>query len=852
MANTYEYIISLQDKMSGTMHKITGTSDTMVTKLESMSKQAKELQGVSKDLGGSLFTLKQKIDLLQKEKELIDPSNLKTLKEYNREIAGLEKQINSLDNAGKSQSMFGGLTDKLKGFINPATLITAGVGLTGKSAMNFDEGMAQVNITAQLDGNAFENLKDKIKGIARDNKAVIELAPKGFEQIISQTGEVDLSLEILDAAMKGARGGFVDLSTVSGALAQSLSVIGKENASAIDVLDTFFAAKRVGAGEFADFARYLPGMIAGASNLGIAYKEVAGTYAYMTGKGQSAERAAVLMENAFSVLGKADIRKNMAKAGVKVFDDAGKVRGMVDIFTDLYSVMGGLTDEQKSSLLETFGIVDKEAKNAFALLTADIGKFSDSMTETVNSTGETQKALQYSQNAIQKATDLWTKLRNIGFDFGNMILPVISGGLDILAGILTVVEPVLSGVTSLFGWWFGQLSEGNPLIWALSTAIAGTTVALNAATIATQAKVIWDGAVAVSTKVWAAAQWLLNSAFWACPLTWIVAGVAALAGIIAMCVTKVTGWGKQWDVVVTFMGNAFDLFCETFSFRWNLLTNGFMIGLDKIRLGWYKFKEAVGMGDSAENKAMILGISGDVEKRKQAIMDGAKRLKELASKTADSLTWELSWKQGESQAEAAAGSSTPGSGFIPNVKTIDYDALSKSLNKSGKGKNGSTTKIDLGDTVANMKGTGSYAAIAAKLNPVNLASLSAKVAATAAIPALIAAGTPQATPVQPFDPAKTEYQSTKPLPVDVVSLSGSVISRLPQFSYPESVSMDAGGGLADSDMYPGEGAIGRGVHVDRFCDQVVIHIANADGKGYSQIREEVERVMMEVLDDYGA
>jgi hypothetical protein len=33
------------------------------------------------------------------------------------------------------------------------------------------------------------------------------------------------------------------------------------------------------------------------------------------------------------------------------------------------------------------------------------------------------------------------------------------------------------------------------------------------------------------------------------------------------------------------------------------MINGIMIGLDKIKLGWDKFKEAVGMGDSAENQA---------------------------------------------------------------------------------------------------------------------------------------------------------------------------------------------------------------------------------------------------------
>ena len=80
---------------------------------------------------------------------------------------------------------------------------------------------------------------------------------------------------------------------------------------------------------------------------------------------------------------------------------------------------------------------------------------------------------------------------------------------------------------------------------------------------------------------------------------------------------------------MTFAKNCWALFIEQFKYSWNQMSNGFMIGLDKIKLGWYKFKEAVGLGDSSENQAMIDKINEDVERRKQTIADGAKRIQEL-------------------------------------------------------------------------------------------------------------------------------------------------------------------------------------------------------------------------------
>lgn len=727
----YEHIIGLRDMMSAKLRSIAGAASESIGKLTSLASKAKALSGAAQKTGGSIATLREKIETLRKERDLLSPESLKQIKQYNRDIYALEKQVEKLDNAGKGGKLkkyLGDLAGPLKTLAVGAA-ITGAVGFLGKTAMDFDEGMAKVNITAQLDEKGFAGLKNKLKNIAKDNKADIAVTPVGFEKIISQTGDVDMSLDILNASLKGSKAGFTDLDTVTGALAQTLSIVGKGNASAQEVLDTFFAAKRVGAGEFKDFATYMPGLIAGADALGVNYKSVAGIFAYMTGKGQDAARASVLMGNMFSMLGKTDITKNLDKAGVKVFDVQGKMRGVVDIFKDLSGVMAGMSDQQKSGFLEKIGIVDKEAKAAFAIMGSDIGKLSTAMNDTANSSGETAAALEFSKNTVQKATEVWNQFKNETFDLGQSILPVVSFGLEVLSLAITGVSSIIRGVTGFFSGWADALRGGSPLVWGLTVALGALTLGLIAfelwtgrAVIVTKAKSIWDGIAGIATYGWTAAQWVLNSAMYACPLVWIIAAIAGLIAVIVACCTKVQGWGKQWQVIVDFMKNLWDLFCETFKFRWNLLTNGFMIGLDKIRLGWYKFKESCGLGDSAENQAMIAEINTDVENRKQAILDGAHKIKDLAAKTANSLTWELSWKKDEKAKPGTPAADAPGMEADTEkagapAKSADFNALMKGIgNKTGK----ATAKIDLDQITPDYKGTTAYSAIAARFATVKM------------------------------------------------------------------------------------------------------------------------------------
>lgn len=875
MGNTIEYIFSLQDKISAKIGNITITSDKMLGKFADLEKKNLSVNKTFNDMGRTMGSLRERIDLLRAEREWIPAENIEGIRSYNREMKKLTKEIDKLEslNGGKFKKWGKEAFAAIPGsdFItNPLVAGAAAIGFAGKSAMNFDEGMAKVNITAQLDEKGLTDLKGKLKQLAKDNKTDVLVTPVGFEKINSQLNDVDLSLSILDASLKGSKAGFTDLDTVSGALAQTLSIVGKENTSAMEVLDTFFAAKRVGAGEFVDFARYMPNLIAGASNLGINFKEVAGTFAYMTGKGQSAERAAVLMENAFSVLGRADVRGKMEKAGISVFDDTGKIRSVVDIFGDLQGVLGQLNDEQKSSLLEKFGLVDKEAKNAFAVLSSDINKLQNSMNDVVNSSGETDKALIFSKSTVQKATEVWNIFKNIGGEVGTFILPVINFGLDATNVIFNKLYSVLNTVNNFFSSWFELLNEGNPLIWGITGAIGALSTALlinyarvNAVFMITKAKMLLDGLQTAATWLLTGAQWALNAAFYASPLGWIALAIGAVTAAVVYC----------W--------NHFEGFRKTVLSLWEVMKEFGRVLIDAVVAPFKQVLKGIGGVCSA----LVALVKGNFKEAASAAKEGFKDIGAGVLKSnpismgidiAKNGNWSDAWEKGQqagakswenSQSKKEATDSgidniLPDSPQVTNP--VNFDELMKRLAKTqdkGKGASGSKNVLNLNDNVRNYKETADYTAVTKKLAPahVSLSPASDKLLADNTSSPVIDGrtrfdGNSQTEENrQEYNPEKTNCLQDIMTNVRKIAAVASVPVAL---SFPASASesntIEPAGLMAGNTTSifnrDTKADSTRTVHVDKFCDQIVIHVANTDKKGSDEIRREVIKVFNEIYE----
>lgn len=199
----------------------------------------------------------------------------------------------------------------------------------------------------------------------------------------------------------------------------------------------------------------------------------------------------------------------------------------------------------------------------------------------------------------------------------------------------------LLGYASALGGMAFDISNLIPIF-------SGFAKVLKFVTNATKMKALWTKIAAGATKVWTGVQWVFNAAMAANPITIVVLAVIALIGVIAYVISKTEGWGQAWKHTVNGAKLLFKTFVEGIKLQFITVVNGILIGIDKIKLGWYKFKEAVGIGDTSENQKAIAKINADTEARKKAIakqakimLETAKKAKEEFSKAAGSIKWKV-------------------------------------------------------------------------------------------------------------------------------------------------------------------------------------------------------------------
>lgn len=271
-----------------------------------------------------------------------------------------------------------------------------------------------------------------------------------------------------------------------------------------------------------------------------------------TALGANATAAGVAAEEQLAILGTLQATMGGSEAGTKYkaflagvgnaqkelglsfTDSQGNMLGMVDILGQIQGKFGDtLSVAESDALKKAFG--SDEAVSLIKQLLADTKGLASNI-DTIGKVNGMDKARQMAA----KMTDIWGRLGGatnvVAASFGQALLPPLEALVGRIVAVLETVNRWISIAPNLARW----VGYGAMVVMGL----AGAMGLLSAVTaigrlammgIAGPVKLVAAtfGFLSKMTGLQTAAQWLLNTAMWANPMTWVVAGIIALIAAVA-------------------------------------------------------------------------------------------------------------------------------------------------------------------------------------------------------------------------------------------------------------------------------------------------------------------------------
>ena len=375
------------------------------------------------------------------------------------------------------------------------------------------------------------------------------------------------------------------------------------------------------------------------------------------------------------------------------------LKKLLPVMNDYIAANDGL-DATQSGAASAGALLGKAMEGNVAMLERTGIKFSEAQKKIMQTGDEEQRAAVLSEVLGAKvggmnealANTPEGKVKKTANSFGDLKEAIGAVYVKLQAALVPVVNTAINafyGLMDIFrDFW--------PIIAGVTGAITALTVAVNAHAIATTI-------VSKATKMWATIQSVLNAILTANPIGLIIAGVVLLIGVIVFLCLKIKGWGTLWNAVCTFAKETFYAFVDGVKVYFTTLVNGIMIGLDKIKEGWYKFKMAVGIGDENENMKALDAVQKDIRARANMISAAAKVEKEHIEKAKHafdnvSLQWDkkVTLKSTTDKLKAELGMT----GEV-NETTVNNDLSDASTSISAGGKNVKNFNITINDGLVN-------------------------------------------------------------------------------------------------------------------------------------------------------
>lgn len=382
--------------------------------------------------------------------------------------------------------------------------VGAGLGLTAKSAMDFESQMSSVKSVmapAEVDqfGKSLENLAMKMG--AETKYSSLEAA-QGIEELIKAGVQVtDIVNGGLDGALSLAVAGELELADAAEVASTALNAFKKDNLSVMDAADLLAGAANASATSVAEMKYSLSMVSAVASGVGLSFKDTNSALAVFAQNGLKGSDAGTSLKTMLLNLSPSTdaASKQMDKLGLLTekgtsafYDANGSIKSMADIAELLKTKLGGLSDEQRQMALKTmFGTDAIRAANILYNEGADgINNMTDAMTK------------------IKSADVAATKLDNVKGRIQLLKGAVETTAISFGQALLPTIDKVTAKVQDLTNWFNSlspEMKENLVNAGLLAAGVLGVTAAIGGTLAVAGMAVTGIGALTTAFGVTAAA-----------------------------------------------------------------------------------------------------------------------------------------------------------------------------------------------------------------------------------------------------------------------------------------------------------------------------------------------------------
>lgn len=397
--------------------------------------------------------------------------------EYDRAMAAAKGTAAS---AGDSMVKSIGKTKKAIGVA--ALGMTAAIGAFGvssvKTGMEFDSAMSQVAATmgktmddlleetnpkpVELAWGSFTgNMREYAQEMGKHTKFSATEAAEALNYMALAGYDTQKSMEMLPPVLNLAAAGNMDLAKASDMVTDASSALGLEQEETVAMVDQMAAAASKSNTSVEQLGEAMLRVGGTAKVLKGGTTELSTVLGILADNGTKGAEGGTALRNILSAIQGDKFEKTFGEMGISAYDAEGNLRSLKDVFGEMQVAMEGMTDEEKTDIInKTFNA--RDLKNVNALLGTSAERWD-----------ELTGAIEDSEGAAEKMAD--TQLDNLAGDI--TLLKSAFEGLKI--SVSDKLTPAFRVVVQFFTWAIDNASTLGPIIMGLATAFGTFAVAIN-------------------------------------------------------------------------------------------------------------------------------------------------------------------------------------------------------------------------------------------------------------------------------------------------------------------------------------------------------------------------------------